>query len=185
MTLVEASYSSRVSPTPSDRTVVPVAPSRPGLSRPPSVLGVKRSLPPASPSPPSSPPVVLSSPPPRIGTSGARIPLDWQDWIASHWLAAGCKVKTFRVTTEDVRMALWDHEDAELRMESEDMERSLLQLVENAAPPAPSALPPVVGPPTAPVASPSNPSTTTIGTYTGSGSKVDHTIRFLQERPPF
>jgi len=51
----QTSSSPGVSLAPSDRMVVPVAPSRPGLSRPPSVLGVKCSLPPASPSPPFLP----------------------------------------------------------------------------------------------------------------------------------
>jgi len=71
VTLGQASSSPGVSPTPSDRTVVPVSPSRPGPSHPPSVLGVKCSPPPASPSPPPSPPVPPSSPPSHIGTSGA------------------------------------------------------------------------------------------------------------------
>ena len=83
VTLGEASSSSGVSPTPSDHTVVPVAPSRPGSPRPPSVLGVKCSPPPASPSPPSTPPVTPSSPPPRIGTQANCLPQDWRDWIAS------------------------------------------------------------------------------------------------------
>jgi len=192
VTLVEASYSSGVSPTLSDHTVVPVAPSRPGSPRPPSVLGVKRSPPPASPSPPSSPPVTPSSPPPRIGTSGNRIPQDWRDWIASRRLAAGRKAKTFRVTTEDVRTALQDREDAELCLlaGAEDMERSLLRQVENTAPPAPSAPPPVAGPPLAPVASPSNPPALTAEPISGlwtprDGPKAAHAINFLHHRPSF
>jgi len=188
-TLVEASFSSGVSPTPSDCTVVPVSPSRPGPSRPPSVLGVKHSPPPASPSPPSSPPIIPSSSPPRIGTSGTQLPQDWRDWIASRRLAAGRKTKTFRVTTEDVRTVLRDREDAELRLRADagDMERSLLRQVENAGPPAPSAPPPVMGPPPplAPVASPSNAPALTPGTYLGVGTKAAHAIRFLSERPPF
>ena len=75
-----ASSSPGVSPTPSDRTVVPVSTSRLGPSHPPSVLGVKRSLPPASPSPPPSPPVLLPmSPPPKIGTTAVQLPQDWWD----------------------------------------------------------------------------------------------------------
>jgi len=91
MTSGQASSSPGVSLTPSDRTVVPVAPSRQGPSHPPSVLGVKCSPLPASPSPPSSPPVIPSSPPPKIGSPGSRIPQDWWDWIATHRLAAGRK----------------------------------------------------------------------------------------------
>jgi len=156
VTFGQASSSPGVSPTPSDRTVVPMAPSRPGSPRPPSVLGVKRSPPPASPSPPSSPPVIPSSPPPHIGTQGNRLPQDWRDWITSRQLAAGRKAKSFRVTTEDVHAALRDREDAKLRLaaDAEDMERSLLRQVENAGPPAPSAPPPVAGPSRAPVAAP-------------------------------
>jgi len=191
VTLVEASYSSRVSPTPSDCMVVPVAPLRPGPSCPPSVLGVKRSPPPASPSPPPSPPIIPSSPPPRIGTSGARIPQDWQDWIASCRLAAGCKTKTFHVTSEDVRTVLRDHRDAELRLlaEAEDMERSLLRQVENAGPPTPPAPPPIVGPPLATgVAVPSDiPTPTASWAYTGStpGTRAEHAVRFLNSNIPF
>jgi len=102
----QASSSPGVSPTPSDRMVVPVSPSRPGPSRPPSVLGVRHSPPPDSPSPPSSPPVPLpSSPPPRIGTSGTRLPQDWRDWIAERWHIAGRK-GTFRATTDDLAAAV-------------------------------------------------------------------------------
>jgi len=59
-----ASSSPGVSLTPSDRTVVPVAPLRLGPSHPPSVLGVKCSPPPTSPSPPLFSPCspLLSSP---------------------------------------------------------------------------------------------------------------------------
>jgi len=191
VTLVEASYSSGVSLTPSDHTVVPMALSRPGSPRPPSVLGVKRSPPPASPSPPSTPPVIPSSPPPHIGTSGNWIPQDWQDWIASRRLAAGRKMKTFHVTTEDVRTVLRDHEDTELHLqvEAEDMERSLLWQVENAGPPAPSAPPPVVGPPLATgVAVPSDiPAPAAGWTYTGStpGTKAEHAVCFLNSNIPF
>ena len=70
----QASSSPRISPAPSNHTVTPASPSRLGPSRPPSVLGVKRSPPPTSPSPPSSPPIPLpSSPLPRIGTSGNQL----------------------------------------------------------------------------------------------------------------
>jgi len=154
VTFGQASSSPGVSPTPSDRTVVPVAPSRPGPSRPPSVLGVKRSLPPASPSPPSSPPSLPSSPPSRVGTQGTRLPQDWRDWIASCQLAAGRRGKSFRVTSDDILMAARDSEDYALRLEREDMERSLLRQVDNAGPPAPMASPPVAAPSLAPVAPP-------------------------------
>jgi len=69
-----ASSSPGVSLAPSDHTVVPVAPSRPGLSRPPSVLGVKRSPLPVSLPPPPSPPSLPSSPPPCQGTKAANVP---------------------------------------------------------------------------------------------------------------
>ena len=182
----QASSSPRVSPTPSDRTVVPVSPLRPGPSCPPSVLGVKRSLPPASPSPPSSPPVLPSSPLPIIGSQSSHIPQDWWDWIATRRLAAGCKAtKTFQVTGDNILAATCSRKDAVLREEREDMERSLLQQVENVAPPAPSAPPPVAAPSLAPVASPSNPPAPTVGIYPGFGSKVAHAIAFLNECPPF
>ena len=62
-----ASSSPGVSLTPSDRTVVPVSPSWPGPSHPPSVLGVKHSPLPASPPPPPPlPPGLPSSPPPPL-----------------------------------------------------------------------------------------------------------------------
>jgi len=135
----QASSSSRVSPTPSDHTVVPFLPSRPQspleFSRPPSVLGVKRSPPPASPSPPSSPPVP-SSPPPRVGTQRNHLPQDWWDWIAEHQRLAGCLGKSFRATGDD----LLEAGRQRLGLESE-MESALLRQVENAGPPAPVASP--------------------------------------------
>jgi len=114
-----ASSSPRVSPAPSDRTVVPVAPSRPGPSRPPSVLGVKRSPPRASPSPPSSPPALPCSPPPRRGTQAKHLPQDWRDWIAERcWLAGRSHVG--HVTDSDV----------------EEFKGLLLAQVENLGPPS-------------------------------------------------
>jgi len=185
VTLGQASSSPGVSPTPSDCTVVPMPPSRPGPSRPPSVLGVKCSPPPASPSPPLSPPVTPSSPPSHIGTSSAWIPQDWWDWIALRWLATSRKMKTFCVTTEDVRLALRDCEDLALHQEAKDMEHFLLRQVENVVPPTPSAPPPIAGPSLAPVASPSNAPALTPSTYHGAGLKAAHAICFLPKRPPF
>ena len=121
-----ASSSPGVSPTPSNRMVMPVSPLRPGPSRPPSVLGVRHSPPPDSPSPPSSPPVPLpSSPPPRIGTSGTWLPQDWRDWIAKCQHLAGRKGKSFWATTDDLAaaVAVW-----------EDMECALLRQAANTRP---------------------------------------------------
>jgi len=128
-----ASSSPRVFLAPSVRMVVPVAPSRPGPSRPPSVLGVKRSLLPASPSPPSSPPGLPSSPPSRYDTSLSLVPQDWQDWIAVHRQIAACGPLS-RVTHNDVA----------------GFEGLLLAQVENAGPSSPSVLTPALAP--APVA---------------------------------
>ena len=110
----QASSSAGVSLTPSDHMVVPVAPSRFGPNRPPSVLGVKCSLLPASPSPPSSPPVPLpSSPPPKIGTTAVKLLQDWQDWIAEHQRLAGRTGKMFHATTDDLAEIISLHEDVE------------------------------------------------------------------------
>ena len=188
VTLVEASYSSGVSPTPSDRTVVPVAPSRPGSPCPPSVLGVKRSPPPASPSPPSTPPIFPSSPPPRIGTQGTRLPQDWRDWIASRWLAAGRRAKSFRIMTEDVQVALRGRKDTELHLavEAEDMECSLLRQVENVGPPAPLAPPPIAGPSRPPVAVPYSLPDLPLWEYTPPpGSRPAHCLHILKTQPSF
>ena len=191
VTFGQASSSPGVSPTPSDCTVVPVTPSRPGPSCPPSVLGVKRSPPPASPSPPSTPPIIPSSPPPRIGTQGNWLPQDWRDWIALHRLAASRKTKSFCVTTEDVHAALRDCEDTELRLlaASKDMERSLLRQVENAGPPAPSAPPPIAGPPPpAPVATRvdySLPARPWMEYNPPPSSRPAHCIHILRTQPHF
>jgi len=67
----QASFSPGVSLTPSDCMVLAVSPLGPGPSHPPSVLGVKHSPLPSSPSPPSFPPGLPSSPPPRCGTHTA------------------------------------------------------------------------------------------------------------------
>ena len=114
-----ASFSPGVSPTPSDCTVVPVAPLRPGLSHPPSVLGVKHSLLPTSPSSPSSPPGLPSSPPPCHGTSAAKLPQDWWDWITECCWIAGCG-QLVRVTDDNAT----------------EFEGLLLAQVENAGPPS-------------------------------------------------
>jgi len=129
VTLVEASYSSGVSPTLSDHTVVPVAPLRLGPSRPPSVLGVRRSPPPASPSPPSSPPGLPSSPPPRLDTSLSAAPQDWRDWIAARRRIAARGLLS-RVTHDDVV----------------GFEGLLLAQVENAGPSSPSVPTPALAP---------------------------------------
>jgi len=131
----QASFSPGVSPAPSDCMVVPVTPSRLGPSRPPSVLGVKRSPPPASPSPPSSPPVLPSSPPPRQGTPVRLVLQDWRDWIAECRQLAGQLAVLGHVSKDDLQ----------------SIEGSLLRQVENAGPssiltlalaPAPTAVPP-------------------------------------------
>jgi len=119
VTLGQASSSPRVSPTPSDHTVVPAAPSRPGPSRPLSVLGVKRSPLPASPSPPSSPSALPSSPPPRHGTQAKHLPQDWRDWIAEHRQLAG-RSRIGCITDSD----------------TEEFEGLLLAQVENSGPPS-------------------------------------------------
>ena len=124
----QASSSPGVSPTPSDRTVLAVSPSQPGPSRPPSVLGVKRSPLPASPSPPPSiPPGLPSSPPPPPGSLSAQLPQDWQDWIVERHRLAG-------------------HPRLGRRTGAKDVEGLLLAQVEAAGPPLPLTLAPAPAP---------------------------------------
>jgi len=98
----QASVSPRVSPTPSNHTVMAISPLRPGPSHPPSVLGVKCSPPPASPFPPFSPPFLPSSPPPCCSTPATWLLQDWWDWIAEHHQLAGCSAKLVYVTDDDL-----------------------------------------------------------------------------------
>ena len=89
----QASFSPGVSPTPSDQMVITTAPSRPGPSHPPSVLGVKCSPPPASPSHP--PLFFLISPPPLPLLPTLRCAISRQTggtglWSATGLLAVSC-----------------------------------------------------------------------------------------------
>jgi len=110
------------------------------FSCPPSVLGVKYSPLPTSPSPPSFPPVP-SSPPPRVGTQKNHLPQDWQEWIAERQCLAGHIGKSFYATGDDLLEArhLW------LGLESE-MESALLRQVENTGSLAPVASPSPLAP---------------------------------------
>ena len=115
----------------SDYMVVSVAPSRPGLSRPPSVLGVKCSPLPTSPSPPSILPDLPSSPPPCPGFHMAQVPPDWQAWIAEHYQLTGSGPHPQDRTT------------------AKDVKGLLLVQVENVGPPS---IPTLASAPAAPVA---------------------------------
>jgi len=85
-------------------------------------------------------------------------------------------------------MAVRSHEDAALCEEREDMEHSLLWQVENVAPPAPSAPPPVVAPSLAPVAPPvpySVPELPQEEWLPLPGTQPAHSIHILKTQPLF